>query len=113
MGELAVPDGAATPFADEFVHPDIRDSDVVYTGQVWEVREDRFAYGDGELTRHYVDHPGAVAVLVLDESDRVLLIQQYRQPVRLREWELPAGLLDHDAAVAPARRLRDIPGRIE
>ena len=41
-------------------------------------------------------HPGAVAVLALDDDDQVLLIQQYRHPVRSREWELPAGLLDVD-----------------
>ena len=27
-------------------------------------------------------------------SGRVLLIQQYRHPIRLRDWEIPAGLLD-------------------
>jgi ADP-ribose pyrophosphatase len=31
---------------------------------------------------------------VLDENENVLAIQQYRHPVRLREWEIPAGLLD-------------------
>jgi ADP-ribose pyrophosphatase len=41
-----------------------------------------------------VDHTGAVAIVALDEDDRVLLIQQYRHPIRHRDWELPAGLLD-------------------
>ena len=44
--------------------------------------------------REYVDHTGAVAILAIDENDRVLLIKQYRHPVRAREWEIPAGLLD-------------------
>ena len=40
---------------------------------------------------------GAVAILALDERERVLLIKQYRHPIRMREWELPAGLLDIDS----------------
>lgn len=47
-----------------------------------------------DLTRVFVRHPSAVAVLAVDDSDRVLLINQYRHPVRMRLWEVPAGLLD-------------------
>ena len=57
------------------------------------------------LTRDYLAHPGAVAIACVDKTERILLIQQYRHPVRCRDWELPAGLLDipgegaHQAAV--------------
>lgn len=77
------------PFAAE-----VLDSEVVFAGRVWDVRVDRVQYGDGEMVRQYVDHTGAVAVVALDEQGRVLLIQQYRHPIRHRDWELPAGLLD-------------------
>jgi 8-oxo-dGDP phosphatase len=51
--------------------------------------------GGGEpFTRDVVVHPGAVAVVALDDSDRLLLVQQYRHPVGHRLLELPAGLLD-------------------
>lgn len=75
---------------------DIRvlDSEQLVQGRVWDVRRDRFRYRDGELVRDFVDHTGAVAVLALDDDDRVLLIQQYRHPIAAREWELPAGLMD-------------------
>ena len=79
---------------DEPFAPEVLSSDLVYRGYVWDVRSDRVAYGDGEIVREYVDHTGAVAVLALDADDRVLLIQQYRHPIRHRDWELPAGLLD-------------------
>jgi len=82
------------PLADEAWEPPITASEVVYRGRVWDVREEAFDYGGGSLSRHFQDHPGAVAILALDADDRVLLIQQYRHPVRLREWEIPAGLLD-------------------
>ncbi|UNK72041.1 NUDIX hydrolase [Microbacterium sp. H1-D42] len=79
---------------DEPFQPKVIDSDLVYQGRVWDVRSDRVAYGDGEIVRQYVAHTGAVAIVALDDQDRVLLIQQYRHPIRHRDWELPAGLLD-------------------
>ena len=46
--------------------------------------------------RTVVTHPGAVAVLALDDDRRVLMIRQYRHAVERELWELPAGLRDHD-----------------
>ncbi|PVE91583.1 MULTISPECIES: NUDIX hydrolase [unclassified Microbacterium] len=79
---------------DEPFSPEVLTSDLVYEGRVWDVRSDRVRYGDGEMVRQYVAHTGAVAILALDDEGRVLLIQQYRHPIRHRDWELPAGLLD-------------------
>ncbi|MGP3915334.1 NUDIX domain-containing protein [Nonomuraea sp. 10N515B] len=49
---------------------------------------------DEVADRDYVVHPGAVAVLALDDRDRVLMIRQYRHPTRQLMWELPAGIRD-------------------
>jgi len=46
--------------------------------------------------RTVVTHPGAVAVLALDDAHRVLMIRQYRHPVGRLLWEIPAGLRDAD-----------------
>jgi NTP pyrophosphohydrolases including oxidative damage repair enzymes len=75
---------------------EVTSSDVVFEGRVWNVRRDEFTFAEHTIAREYVDHPGAVAVLAIDDQDRVLLINQYRHPVGLRDWELPAGLLDVD-----------------
>lgn len=61
---------------------------------MWDVVRERFALDDHEIAREFISHTGAVAVLALDERERVLLIKQYRHPIRMRDWELPAGLLD-------------------
>ena len=79
---------------DDALKPDLVSSDVAFDGKVWDIRRDVFTLDGEPVTREYVDHTGAVAVLAMDERDRVLLIKQYRHPVRLRDWELPAGLLD-------------------
>ena len=82
----------------------------MFDGKVWDIRRDVFTLDDGAVTREYVDHTGAVAVLAMDERDRVLLIKQYRHPVRVRDWELPAGLLDitgEDPLLAAQRELAE------
>lgn len=66
-----------------------------FTGAVWDVDSDVVDLGDaGRVTRHYVQHTGAVAIIALDEHERVYLVRQYRHPVRMECWEPPAGLLD-------------------
>lgn len=95
---------------DEPFEVDVTRSDIVYHGYVWDVREDTFRYGGTSLVRHYLDHTGAVAVVAVDDDDRVLLIQQYRHPIRSRDWEIPAGLLDvqgEDPRAAAERELAE------
>jgi ADP-ribose pyrophosphatase len=68
-----------------------------FHGRVWDVVTDHVDLGAaGVVVRDYVRHPGAVGVLALDEDERVLLVHQYRHPVGMTLWELPAGLLDVD-----------------
>jgi ADP-ribose pyrophosphatase len=65
------------------------------SGRVIEVRTDQVAMpGPTLATRDVVVHPGAVGIIALDVSGRVLLLQQYRHPVSRKLWEPPAGLLD-------------------
>ena len=71
------------------------DSQVVHDGMIWDVDRDVVDLGEsGTVTREYVRHPGAVAVIALNDDDDVLLLRQYRHPARAELWEPPAGLLD-------------------
>ncbi|WJL95338.1 NUDIX hydrolase [Microbacterium sp. ET2] len=90
MAEPTTPDR----LADEPVTPHVASAERVYTGRVWNVQRDVVRYAGDELVREYVAHPGAAAVVALDAEDRVIVIQQYRHPIRHRDWEIPAGLLD-------------------
>ena len=76
----------------------VQSSERVLTTPIFDAAEDTFTFGErGEtLRRVYLKHLSAVAVLAVDEQDRVLLINQYRHPVRMKLWEIPAGLLDVD-----------------
>jgi 8-oxo-dGDP phosphatase len=59
------------------------------------LRTDQVRMPDGDVApRDVVEHPGAVAVVALDDAGQVLVIRQYRHPVGRFLWEIPAGLRD-------------------
>jgi len=73
----------------------VRATSTPFTGKKTGVRTDEVVMPDGgTATRDYQVHPGSVAVLALDDDNRVLVLKQYRHPVRHKLWEIPAGLLD-------------------
>jgi 8-oxo-dGDP phosphatase len=73
---------------------DVESSEQVYDGAIIKVRRDQVTMpGGNSASRDVVVHPGAVGVVAYD-GGRILLLHQYRHPVRQRLWELPAGLLD-------------------
>ena len=92
-----MPDSDTGPLRDRLEPLPMRSAERRFRGRVWDVVSEEVDLGEGGVvTRDFVDHTGAVAVLALDDDDRVVLVQQYRHPVGAFEWELPAGLLDVD-----------------
>jgi 8-oxo-dGDP phosphatase len=69
-------------------------SRLIHKGMVWDLVSDTFDFNGDELTREYVKHTGAVAVLTINDKDELLLMKQYRRPVGSFLMEFPAGLLD-------------------
>ena len=83
------------PIADTVEEWPVVSSAERYRGKIINVRSDTIRSPDGNTAeREVVEHTGAVGVLALDESRRVLMIRQYRHPVGRLLWELPAGLRD-------------------
>ncbi|MBT3155414.1 NUDIX hydrolase [Streptomyces sp. CHD11] len=74
---------------------EVRGTRTPFAGAKTSVRTDDVVMPGGTVVRRdYQVHPGSVAVLALDDADRVLVLRQYRHPVRQKLWEIPAGLLD-------------------
>ena len=75
-------------------------SEVVHRGRYMEFRVDTVERADGSRhTRDIVGHPGAVAILAVDDLGRVLFVRQWRVPAGRGLLEIPAGTLDvHDGA---------------
>jgi ADP-ribose pyrophosphatase len=81
----------------------------VFRGRVFRVVSDEIEMPDGERTRRdYLVHVGAVGVVALDEQERVVLVRQYRHPLRRELWELPAGLVDVPGEALPEVAHREL-----
>lgn len=92
---LADPEPLDTELVDRFAPRRVVTSELIHHGAIWEIKTEAVDLGEaGTVQRELLHHPGAVTVLALDDDDRVLMIQQYRHPVGMELWELPAGLLD-------------------
>jgi len=64
----------------------------IYRGKSVGFSVDRVRLPDGKTaTREYLNHPGAVAVVAYASPSRILLVRQYRYPVKSITWEIPAG----------------------
>lgn len=89
----------------------IRTRTVKYSGYVIETTVEEYELNENTvLTRDVVEMPGAVAVAVLNDNNELLMLNQYRHPVRMNLWEVPAGLLDidgEDPLVAAQRELAE------
>jgi 8-oxo-dGTP pyrophosphatase MutT (NUDIX family) len=100
----------AEPLADVSAARMVLSHEVIHEGKIFDLVGDVVDLGRSQVLREYVAHPGAVAVIALDDDDRVLLLSQYRHPVRSVLWEPPAGLLDvagEDPVAAAARELAE------
>ncbi|MEV7971555.1 NUDIX hydrolase [Cellulomonas sp. NPDC089187] len=85
------------PRPDPTDHPAPRpvlEHELLHHGKIWDLVSERVDLGESQVVREFLDHPGAVAIIALDQQERVLLLRQYRHPVRHELWEPPAGLLD-------------------
>jgi ADP-ribose pyrophosphatase len=85
------------------VKPD--ESRVVYDGNLIDVTLERW----GEHEREIVEHPGAVAIVAVDDEGFVTLVQQLREPARKKLIELPAGTCEagEDPLETAKRELRE------
>jgi ADP-ribose pyrophosphatase len=85
-----------TDLGDEPESWPVTSSDLVGDGGLVRLRVDQLAAGGATFARDVVEHPGAVAIVALDDDERVLVVRQYRHAVQRRLVEIPAGLLDVD-----------------
>jgi ADP-ribose pyrophosphatase len=91
------------------------DSAVVYQGDFIEVRKDKVRLPDGSVsTREHITHPGAVAVLALQDNGNLLMERQFRYAPQLEFIELPAGKIDsgEDILLCAQRELLEETGYV-
>ncbi len=117
MTPVDLPVGSYADLSSSLVEPKVVSTEVVAEGRIFDLRRDVVDLGDqGEVTREYLDHPGAVIIVALREIegvDHVVMIRQYRHPVRAEEWELPAGILDVEGEAPVVTAARELAEEVE
>ena len=99
---------------DEAISEKILGEERVFEGRLVKVnRLDVILPGGKKTTREAVRHPGASAIVPVDDQGRVTLVRQYRTAIARVLLEIPAGKLDHpgeDRLEAARRELREETG---
>lgn len=71
---------------------DTLSSTSIYDGNFLHIVQDKVEMPNGRVvTREYVNHPGAVAIIATTQYNELILIKQYRHPVKQIVLEVPAG----------------------
>ena len=86
------------------------DSQTVFEGRVFKVRQDWVHYPDGRrIQLDIVEHNGAVTILPVDDEGQIWFIRQYRHAAGKELLELPAGVAETGEAVeiSALRELRE------
>lgn len=95
------------------VSEDILDSQRAWDGKFLHVDDVTVELPNGDIRhRDVIRHPGAVAIIALDDNERVLLVNQYRTSLERVTLEIPAGKLDpgEDAEDCARRELAEETG---
>ena len=71
-------------------------SEQIFKGKILTLFYDKVELPNGIIgTREKVSHPGAVAIVPVNDKDEIILVKQYRYPVEKILIEIPAGKLDN------------------
>jgi ADP-ribose pyrophosphatase len=85
----------------------------IFQGFLFAVERRKVRYHDERFDREILVHPGAVAVIAVDDDRQVVLLEQYRAATDSLIVEIPAGTCDKDdehPERTAARELREETG---
>lgn len=70
-------------------------SNPIFKGKIISVQVDEVMLPDGNTAkREIVRHPGAVAVIAVNEDRKIVMVEQYRKALERSLLEIPAGKLE-------------------
>ncbi|MEO8287156.1 MAG: NUDIX hydrolase [Chloroflexota bacterium] len=87
--------------------------ETVYDGKLIKVVKEMVRIANGNVrAREIVEHPGAVALVVVDNEDRLIMVKQYRRAVDRVLLEIPAGTREkgEDSETCARREVREETG---
>jgi ADP-ribose pyrophosphatase len=84
----------------------------VFKGKLLHVFYDEARLPDGSVSsREWIKHPGACAVVPVFDNGELMMLRQFRYPMRQIFWEVPAGKIDSGEKEDEKGRDTDIGGR--
>ena len=73
------------------------DCSLIYDGNLLHVYKDNVLLPNGkQIVREYIRHPQAVAVVAMDDEQRIVIEHQFRYPFHAETLEVPAGKLNFE-----------------
>ena len=89
---------------------------MVHSWHVFRLLQRRLHTDGGQaFERTFLDSPGAVGTLAIDDHNNVILVHQYRATIDDMLWEIPAGMRDvegEDPLVTAQRELEEEAGLV-
>ena len=88
-------------------------SEIRYKGKVFDHQVDEIEYESGNRgIREIAIHPGGAVVIPVKDDGKIILVKQFRYPLKKKLIELPAGKLDkdEDPLVCATRELEEETG---
>lgn len=85
----------------------------IYKGRIIEVEAQKVTLPDGRTaSRDIIRHPGAAAIIPVNDKNEVYMVRQYRKPIEKVLLEIPAGKLDpgEDPEACAERELKEETG---
>ncbi len=67
----------------------------IYEGKIINLRVDTVSLPNGGTAlRELVEHPGGVGIVALTDDNEIILVKQFRKPLEMSIYEVPAGKMD-------------------
>lgn len=75
---------------------EVKSSEVVYKGKVFNLEKDVITLPDGrETVRETIRHGGASAMIPVDDDGKIIFVRQYRHSAGKEVLEIPAGTIEN------------------
>jgi ADP-ribose pyrophosphatase len=69
-------------------------TDILYSNKIFNLKIQKISMGKRILSRALIEHPGSVAIVPFIDESCIVIIRQYRYPIKNDLIELPAGTLE-------------------
>lgn len=87
--------------------------ELIYKGKIVEFYRDHMRLPSDKVVEwDYIHHPGAAAIIPVDQDGKIIMVRQYRSPANRYTLEIPAGGLNQgeDSRICAIRELEEETG---